>query len=229
MTSYRRLKFHELPVDLQAKLNERDFLRASEASNQKSVIVWMVDRNRNARIEVEWDPIRGDFVSFAERMSKLDKPAQMRFDEIGGEARIRYFLDPATESLTEEVSFHSFNGGLEIFDVRQCVYSPAKLETSDLVKRELERVGFLNRYAAWPINKRIDYWVAALYRLHRSASESGTGEDLAFGAETVEKMRNVDPHIESLLRPILSGLAEMEGADASELIRRFSQRTGLHF
>ena len=226
MTGFQRLKFKELPSDMRTILDEADFLRACVASNERNIIVWMVDRKNNSRIELEWDPFRIAFIPAAERRAMLDDPYEMTLQEMGGSAKVHHLLSQDTESLIEEISFY-FDGGPKILCVSQDFYSPAKMEISDLVKRELERVNFPVQYAAWPDASKISYWVMALYRLRRSAGESGKNEDDAFGPGVVDKMRKVDPSVDSKLRTIIASLAAMERVDATELARQFSLRTGV--
>jgi len=227
MTGFQRLKFKELPPEMRARLDEENFLRACVASNERNIIVWMVDRRNSARIELEWDPLRVDFIPAAERMAMLDDEYEMTLQELGGSAKVRHLLSQDTESLIEEISFYFVNGGPKTLCLSQNFYSPARVEISDLVRHELERQNFSSQYAAWPDASKVNYWVMALYRLRRSAGESGKNEDDAFGPGVVDKMRKIDPSVGLKLRTIIAGLAAMESVDATELAREFSLRTGV--
>jgi hypothetical protein len=226
MNGFQRFKFKELPASLQSQLAEPDFLRACAASDRRNIIVWMIDRKDNRRIELEWNPSKNGFASHAERLASLDPPSEIALP--GGErAKIRHILSPDTGSLTEDISVFSADGGPQILHASQDLYSPARIAVAEFIQRELERADFPQQYAGWPDDRKIGYWVATLHRLRRSAGENGKAEDEAFGAEVVDKMRKVDPAVDALLHPIISGVAAMEGEDAAEMARRFSLRTGV--
>jgi len=226
---YRHLEFEELSSSLRARLDEGNFLHACESANMQNTIVWMMDGENGIRIELEWDPNKNDFLESPERLAMFRSPYQVDLQEAAVYAKICHLLDPNEGSLKEEVSVFSLDDGVEIFKFCQDVYSPVRIDVKDLIKRKLEDVGFPRLYATWSSERKIEYWVSSLYRLRRATGERGIHEDETFGIGILERMRQVDPHINRILRDVINELARMERLDSTELARAFEIRTGVKF
>jgi hypothetical protein len=83
------------------------------------------------------------------------------------------------------------------------------------------------QYAGWGRERRIAHWVDSLARQARGAVETGAPAEQVFDAALVDQMRRTDPHIELLLPPVLTDLAEREGVEPAQLSAAFARWTGV--
>ena len=228
MKSLDRVKYNELPMGMRASIVEDDFLRACVALNVRNRILWIVDRKKNRRSELEWDFARSRFLTRDEREDFFENERSFDLLQIGVGVTVRQYLEAGTDALYESFHVYSLESGEKLFEISQDVYSPARRDMVELVGLELKRISFPLQYEAWSLDKKISHWVALLYRFRHQVGEQGEAEDDAFDLALIEKMRSVDPDIESILMPIIVGLAAMEGDDVKRMAQSFSSRTGIN-
>lgn len=228
MNALPRLRFHELPPELRARLVEADFLRACHSLTIPNLIVWRVirapDPRANRSHELEWDPVRNDFVPLAERVASLPSEREVESPEQGMRAVVAHELHGETRHLTETIVVHDAATGSEITRASQHVYSPVRYGYAEWARQELARVRFPAAYAKWSVERQVAYWTTGIYRLRRSNGESGYDENAALSPDVVDSWRRIDPHIDALLPAIARQLARMEGISEELVLRKLRQR-----
>ena len=223
-----RLRFQELPPELRARLVEADFLRACHALTTPNAIVWTVirapDPRANRSHELEWDPVRNDFVPLAERVASLPSEHEVESPEPDMRTTLAHELRGEAQHLTETIVVLDAATGAELVRASQDVYSPARYGYAEWMRQELARVRFPAVYAKWPAERQVAYWTTAIYRMRRSNGESGYDEDAALSPDVVDDLRRIDPHIDGLLPAIARQLARMEGISEELVLRKLRQR-----
>ena len=220
MTAFERVRFADLPPELRSRLVEADFLMARLALDPDHIIVWALDRpSKNSR-EFEWSRARGDFLSDSERADAAGAPRALPLPERGLRATLAYSISASTQHLEEQLTIVDATTGAELVRASQDVYSPVRFDAVEFAQQELTQARFPNVYAGWKDKAKVDYWMRVLYRQRRWNGEGGHDEDAVLAPRMVDDMRRIDPHIERLLPAIAKALAQMEGGNAAEMLRK---------
>lgn len=227
MVFRKSMGYGQLPAGLKKVVRESDFIKAYDCVESGSLIVWIINHQLGKQQEIEFSMKLSRVLSAEERIRSFPAPADIDVAGVDYKVVQGYRLEPGSDVRYETYNVSTCDLHNHVVTCEQIYYSPALAEVADVVRPAIESALFLAQYRSWSLQEKVNYWVAALYRLRRQAAENLALEDDAFGVSLIGKLRKVDPNIDALLPVILKGLAVMESIAPAELINTFNRKTGL--
>lgn len=220
------IKYKDLPEDLRVNIAAEKFLSAYSSLDSKNVVVWVANDDTGMQQELEYDFIKGRFLTRQERSMLLSSGKNVFLPKQGVNVLIEPMLEKDTNVLYEVYKVFFSDSDELLGDVYQRYYSLYGKTIDEIVNSLLSERGFPSLYDKWDEKKKVEYWVSILYRIRRQAGESGVCEDEAFEPSLIEKMREIDEGIDKILPICLKRLASIEQVDEMRLINSFENKTG---
>ncbi|PXX46786.1 hypothetical protein [Undibacterium pigrum] len=222
-----QLAYAELPIQLSGLFDESDFLTAYDCAENGSVLVWIINRELGKQQEIEYSLSLSRVLSVDEREKALPTSEEVFVEGVPYRVIKSAILEQGTNVRYEVYSVFSTDLNEKIVECDQMFASPTLEDVADIVRPAVERELLPSLYAKWPLDERVNYWVAILYRLRHQTAETGALEDDIFGTGLINKMKKIDTDVRSILPLILKRLAIMESISPVVLINSFNSRTGL--
>jgi hypothetical protein len=223
----KKLEFGELPPKLTLLLDESDFIKAYDCTEDGTVVVWIKNREIEKQQELEFSLKAERLLSREERENAFPLPENVNLIEMNVKVIKGYRLEAATDVRYETYEVYTNDLQTKITSCEQIYFSPALIGIGNVVGPAVEASLFPIRYSSWSLQEKVNYWVAALYRLRHQTGEMGGHEDDVFVLGLIRKMQMIDANIEAILPLVIRGLATMESISQAELIESFNRRTGL--
>lgn len=227
MAMRKKIKYEQLPVQLTSIVMQADFIKGYDCADQGALVVWFANRATGKQQEVEFSLKEQRILSRAEREQDFPAEEEIALPDQGFRVAKGYRLEQGTDVRYETYDVYPEGAQSKLLTCEQVYFSPALFDVGDVVRSAVENTSFPAVYGGWPLSDRVNYWVAALYRLRHRTGEIGALEDDVFGPGLISKMKSIDAGIDSILPAVLKGLAAMESINPHGLIQSFNKRTGL--
>ncbi len=226
--SRKALRYAQLPAELKPIIAEAALIKAYYCSEVDSIIAWVINEELNRQREIAFSLSKSRVLSSKEREQAFPATEEVSVPGLGYRVMKGYQLEGGTDVLYETYEVYSNDLQKKITTCEQVYFSPMLADVADVVGPAVEAALLPVSYVSWPLNEKVDFWVASLYRLRHQTGETGAHEDQIFSLGLIDKMKQIDPNIHAILPLVIKGLATMESDDPLESTKSFNRRTGLN-
>lgn len=199
MTMRKKLRYEQLPPQLASIFLPADFIKGYDCTDSGTVVVWFLNRKTGKQQEVEFSLKELRILSRAEREGNFPSGQEIILADQGFRVMKGSRLEPDSDVRYETYDVYLDGSQSKFFTCEQIYFSPVLFDVGEVVRSSAEGASFPTVYAAWPLVDRVNYWVAALYRLRHRTGEVGALEDDVFGPGLIGKMRSIDAGVDSIL------------------------------